>query len=161
MNSSTIHLPTARRTLRLFGLRRTGVAAFPTERTIPLGIAMLRIALGLMFIAHSVILKLFVFTLPGTASYFGSIGLPPALAYVVFGMEALGGVALVLGVGTRIVAATLLPVLLGATWAHAANGWVFSNPNGGWEYPLYLSIAAVAQILLGSGTLALGRRRAG
>lgn len=128
-----------------------------SERTIGYGIALLRVSLGLMFIAHSVLLKHFTYTLPGTAQYFESIGLPGALAYGVFWMEALGGVLLVLGVGTRAVAAALVPVLLGATWAHAGNGWVFSNANGGWEYPLYLTVLSAAQVLLGEGAFALSR----
>jgi len=124
------------------------------------GIGLLRVSLGLMFIAHSVVLKYFVYTLGGTAQFFESIGLPGALAYVVFWMEAIGGVLLVLGVQTRVVAAALVPVLAGATWAHAGNGWVFSNANGGWEYPLYLTVLAVAQVLLGEGAFALSRRHA-
>lgn len=130
------------------------------DRNIDLGIGLLRVSLGVMFLAHSVVLKHFTYTLPGTAQYFESIGLPAALAYVVFWMEALGGAALVLGVGTRAVAAALVPVLLGATWAHAGNGWVFSNANGGWEYPLYLTVLAGAQVLLGEGAYALSRVRA-
>ena len=122
------------------------------------GIGLLRVSLGLMFIAHSVVLKYFVYTLAGTAQFFESIGLPGVLAYVVFWMEALGGLALVLGIGTRVVSAALVPVLLGATWAHAGNGWVFSNANGGWEYPLYLTVLAAAQVLLGEGAFALSRR---
>lgn len=121
------------------------------------GIALLRISLGVMFIAHSVVLKYFIYSLPGTADYFGSIGLPPELAYLVFTLEAVGGVALVLGIGTRYAAAALVPVLIGATWAHAGNGWVFSNANGGWEYPLYLTVLAGAQVLLGEGAFALSR----
>jgi putative oxidoreductase len=124
------------------------------------GIGLLRVSLGLMFIAHSVVLKYFVYTLAGTAQFFESIGLPGALAYVVFWMEAIGGVLLVLGVQTRLVAAALVPVLVGATWAHAGNGWVFSNANGGWEYPLYLTVLAAAQVLLGEGAFALSRARA-
>jgi putative oxidoreductase len=130
------------------------------ERGVPYGIALLRVSLGVMLVAHSVLLKYFVFTLPGTAQFFVSIGLPGALAYVVFAMEAIGGIALILGIGTRLVSAAMIPVLLGATWAHAGNGWVFSNPNGGWEYPLYLSVLAAAQVLLGTGAFALsGNRR--
>jgi putative oxidoreductase len=105
-----------------------------------LGNAVLRIALGLMFIAHSVILKYFTFTLAGTAQYFQSIGLPGPLAYVVFALEAVGGVLMVLGIRTRWVALGLVPVLIGAAWAHSGNGWVFSNANGGWEYPLFLIV---------------------
>lgn len=119
------------------------------------GIALLRVSLGVMFLAHSVLLKHFVYTLPGTAQFFQSIGLPGPLAYVVFWMEAIGGVLLVLGVGTRFVSLALVPILLGAMWAHLGNGWVFSNANGGWEYPLYLSVLAAAQALLGEGAFAL------
>jgi putative oxidoreductase len=120
---------------------------------------LLRIGLGVMFITHSLWLKLFVYTLPGTAKFFGSIGLPPTLAYAVFAAEAIGGVALVLGIATRAVALALIPVLLGATWAHAGNGWLFTNPNGGWEYPLFLTLATAVQALLGAGAHALHRGR--
>ena len=123
---------------------------------------LLRIGLGAMFITHSLWLKLFVFTLPGTAQFFVSIGLPPQLAYLVFAAEAIGGVALILGIATRQVALALLPILLGAVWAHAGNGWLFTNKNGGWEYPLFLTLATGVQALLGSGAYALrlGRYRA-
>lgn len=121
------------------------------------GIALLRISLGVMLIAHSVLLKYFVYTLPGTAQFFESIGLPAALAYVVFWAEAIGGVLLVLGIRTREAAAAMIPILAGATWAHAGNGWVFSNAGGGWEYPLYLVVLAGAQLLLGEGAFALSR----
>ena len=111
------------------------------------GDTLLRVALGIMFIAHSVVLKYFTFTLAGTAQYFASIGLPASLAYVVFAAEAVGGVLLVLGLYTRWVALALVPVLLGAMWVHAGNGWVFSAPNGGWEYPLFLIVISVVVAL--------------
>jgi putative oxidoreductase len=123
--------------------------------TAPYAALLLRVSLGAMFIAHSLWLKLFVFTLPGTAQFFGSIGLPPALAYLVFALEAIGGVGLVLGIATRALALALVPVLLGATWAHAGNGWLFTNANGGWEYPLFLTLATGVQALLGDGAWAL------
>ena len=123
-------------------------------RTAPYAALTLRIALGAMFIAHA-LLKVFVFTLPGTVQFFGSLGLPAALAYATVAAELVGGVMLVLGIGTRWVAALLIPVLLGATWAHASNGWLFTAPNGGWEYPAFLSIAAFVQALLGDGAYAL------
>ena len=130
------------------------------ERSKEYGIALLRISLGVMFIAHSVVLKYFAYGLAGTAGYFESIGLPAFLAYVVFGMEAVGGILLVLGVRTREVAAALIPILVGALWAHSGNGWVFSNANGGWEYPLYLIVLSAAQVLLGEGAFALSRTSA-
>jgi putative oxidoreductase len=128
------------------------------RRTAPYAAFVLRISLGAMFVAHA-LLKLFVFTMPGTAAFFQSLGLPAALAYATVAAELVGGVLLLVGVGSRWVAAALVPFLLGATWAHAGNGWVFSAPNGGWEYPLFLSAAAVVQALLGDGAFALSSLR--
>ena len=127
------------------------------SRTGPYAAFVLRIALGAMFIAHSLVLKHFTYTLPGTAQFFESIGLPAALAYLTFWAELLGGIALLAGVGTRWVAIALVPILIGATWVHAGNGWVFSAPNGGWEYPLFLIVALLVQALLGDGRYALSR----
>jgi putative oxidoreductase len=111
-----------------------------------------------MFIAHSLVLKHFVYTLPGTAQFFESLGLPAGLAYATFWAELIGGVLLVIGLGSRWVALALLPILAGALWVHAGNGWVFSAANGGWEYPLFLIVASVVQALLGDGRYALGNR---
>jgi len=116
------------------------------------GDTLLRVALGIMFIAHSVLLKYFTFTLAGTAQYFDSIGLPASLAYVVFALEAIGGVLLVLNIATRWVALALVPVLIGAMWVHLGNGWVFSAPNGGWEYPLFLIVISVVVALQAYGS---------
>ena len=129
-----------------------------TEKNqIELATFLLRIALGIMFIAHSLYLKLFIFTLPGTADFFVSLGLPGLLAYLVFAVEAVAGVMLVLGVQSRWVALITIPILIGATWAHWGNGWMFGYENGGWEYPLYLTLLAFAQFLLGDGAYALKR----
>ena len=122
------------------------------------GTALLRISLGIIFIAHSLYLKLIVFTLPGTVGFFESIGLPAILAYLTFAIEAIGGIALVLGLYARWAALSLIPIALGATWAHSGAGWVFSNAGGGWEYPLFLAIAAVVVALQGNGILALQRQ---
>jgi putative oxidoreductase len=125
------------------------------SRTAPYAALLLRVALGVMFLAHSVVLKLMTFTLAGTAQFFESLGLPAPLAYLTFAAEAIGGLALVLGVQTRLVALALIPVLLGATWVHIGNGWVFSAANGGWEYPLFLIVVSLGVALLGDGAYAL------
>jgi len=130
------------------------------SRTAPYAALLLRLALGTMFVAHA-LLKLFVFTLPGTVQFFQSLGLPGVLAYVTFAAELVGGVMLILGVGSRWVAAALLPFLIGAAWVHVGNGWLFSAPKGGWEYPVFLIVAAIAQTLLGDGAYALGSRLGG
>ncbi len=114
----------------------------------------LRVSLGVMFIAHG-LLKLTVFTLPGTVGFFESVGFPGWLAYPVTFGEIAGGALLVAGVATRAVSLALLPVLLGAITVHFGNGWVYTNANGGWEYAAFLSGTAVAQALLGDGAFAL------
>jgi putative oxidoreductase len=122
-------------------------------RTTDLAALLLRLSLGTLFIAHA-LLKYFVFTLPGTAQFFASLGLPGVLGYVVFAVELVGGILLVAGVRTRAVALTLIPVLLGATWAHAGNGWLFTSANGGWEYPAFWTVTLAVQALLGDGAFA-------
>jgi putative oxidoreductase len=128
-------------------------------RTAPYAATLLRVSLGVMFIAHA-LLKILVFTVPGTVMFFASVGLPGWTAYAVIAAELGGGIALVLGVYTRAVAMALLPVLLGAVYVHSGNGWLFTAANGGWEYPLFLTVATVVQALLGDGAYALrlGRR---
>lgn len=122
------------------------------------GVTLLRVSLGVMYLAHSIVLKLFTFGLAGTAGYFESIGLPGWLAYITFAAEAVGGAMLVLGIYARWATLALLPALLGAIiWVHGGNGWVFTAPGGGWEYPLYLIILSVAQFMLGDGRYALRR----
>lgn len=123
-------------------------------RTAPYAAFVLRVALGVMFIAHA-LLKIYVFTLPGTVQFFESIGLPGSLAYVTVWSELIGGTLIVVGAWSRWVAAALIPLLIGATWAHAGNGWLFTAPNGGWEYPAFLTVAALAQALLGDGKWAV------
>ena len=129
------------------------------NRTAPYAALVLRVTLGVMFIAHSLILKYFTFTLPGTAQFFESLGLPAALAYLTFWAELVGGVLLLAGVATRWVALALIPILAGAAWVHLGNGWVFSAANGGWEYPVFLIAASLVQALLGDGKFALTSKK--
>ena len=123
-------------------------------RTAPYAAFVLRVALGVMFIAHA-LLKFYVFTLPGTAQFFESLGLPGPLAYLTFWAELIGGALILAGAWSRWVSAALIPLLIGATWAHVGNGWVFSAPNGGWEYPAFLTVVALVQALLGDGKYAV------
>lgn len=118
------------------------------------GTLLLRVTLGVIFLAHG-LLKVLVFTVPGTVQFFETQGYPGVLAYVVIAAEIAGGTLLILGVYTRWVALALVPILLGALSVHWPNGWLFSTPNGGWEYPAFLTIATIVQSLLGGGALAL------
>ena len=124
--------------------------------TTDFGTLVLRLALGTMWISHA-LLKLLVFTLPGTAQFFDSVGYPGWMAYPVFAAEIVGGTALLLGVYARQVSLLLVPIMLAAAWVHLPNGWVFSAKNGGWEYPVFLAIASLALWLLGDGAYALRR----
>jgi putative oxidoreductase len=116
----------------------------------------LRVTLGVAFLAHG-LLKVLVFTVPGTVQFFGSLGLPAIVAYATIAVEIVGGALLILGVYTRWVSLALVPVLLGAAWAHWGNGWVFSAQGGGWEYPVFWAMTLVVQALLGDGAYALKR----
>ena len=127
-----------------------------TPQSTQVGIAALRVSLGVMWMAHA-LLKLLVFTLPGTAQFFQSVGIPGFLAYPVFAVEITGGLALILGVYARQVSLGLAPVMLAAASVHFGNGWVFTSPNGGWEYPIFLTVASVALYLLGDGAWAARR----
>lgn len=116
----------------------------------------MRLALGGMFLAHG-LLKFLVFTLPGTASFFDSVGFPGWMAYVVAPAEVLAGVGLIVGFQTRWVALATVPILLGSLAVHAGQGWLFSNAGGGWEYPAYLTVTAIVVTLLGGGRFAFTR----
>jgi putative oxidoreductase len=124
------------------------------DRSQDYGALVLRLALGTMFLTHAG-LKYFVFTMPGSVQFFQSVGLPGALAYFTVAGEVVGGTLILLGAYGRWASAALIPVLLGALWVHAGNGWVFTAPNGGWEYPAFLAAAALAHVLIGDGAYAL------
>ena len=101
---------------------------------------LLRVATGGLFVAHG-LLKVFVFTIPGTVGYFESLGLPAIFAYLTILAEIGGGLALIVGFQTRLVSLALVPVLIGAAvLGHGANGWVFSNEGGGWEFPAFWAV---------------------
>ncbi|SIT40315.1 DoxX family protein [Paraburkholderia piptadeniae] len=124
-----------------------------------LAATILRVALGVLYLAHS-LQKIFVFTLPGAAQFFVSIGFPGWLAYVTTFVELFGGIALLLGVQVRWVSLVLLPFMLGALSVHLPNGWGFASPHGGWEYPAFWAVTLVVQSLLGNGLFAVGGAKA-
>src|SRR5258706_13195507 len=126
-------------------------------RTAPYAAFVLRISLGLMFVAHA-LLKLMVFTMPGTVQYFQSIGLPGSFPYLTVAVELIGGALILGGVYAGWVAFAPLPVLLGATWAHAGNGWVVNASNGGWAYPAFLAPTSIVLSLTGDGRFALSNK---
>jgi putative oxidoreductase len=120
------------------------------------GAFLTRITLGSILLAHGA-LKIFVFTIPGTVGFFGSLGLPAIVAYLTIFGEVIGGAALILGVYPRLVALLSLPILLGAAWVHSGNGWLFSNEGGGWEFPILLIILATVVAIQGAGSFAINK----
>ncbi|WP_437616359.1 DoxX family protein [Erwinia sp. V71] len=125
------------------------------NRTAPYAALVLRIALGILFLAHFG-LKFFVFTPAGTAKFFASLGLPGGLAYLTMAVELLGAIALILGIYARIAAVVLIPILLGAIFTvHGPAGFFFTNENGGWEFPAFWIVGLIALALTGDGKYAL------
>lgn len=119
----------------------------------PYGATLLRVSLGIIFLAHSAYLKIMVFTVAGTVGFFESMGLPAIAAYGVMFGEIAGGIALILGINVREAAIGLAIIAAGTIWAHSGAGWLFSNEGGGWEYPLFLTITCIVQALIGPGAL--------
>lgn len=124
----------------------------------PRAVALLRLALGFVFVAHAW-LKVGILTWAQTLEFFSKQGFPAWTAYPVFAIEALGGLALIVGWATRPAVLALIPIAIGAWIANFSNGWRFSAPGGGWEYNAFLLIALVVQYVLGSGSLRLAQPR--
>ena len=123
--------------------------------TAPYAALLLRVSMGLLFLAHAAA-KVFVYTVPGFVRYFGTLGLPPELAYLVLALEIVGGLALVLGIYATWVALPLAAEILGTIFlVHGAYGWSFDSKGGGWEYPALWAVGLVALFLLGDGAYAM------
>ena len=117
---------------------------------------LLRISLALMFFAHAY-LKIVVFTPAGAAKYFESLGLPGFVAYLTMAAEVGGGLLLLLGIETRWIALLLVPLILGTiVLVHGKNGWLFTNKDGGWEFPAFWIVGLVVLAMLGDGAAAIG-----
>lgn len=125
------------------------------QKTAPYAALILRVGLGILFLAH-VGLKFFVFSIPGFVGYFASLGLPAIAAYLTIALELFGGVGLILGVYASWIALALAIGMFGTiVMVHGANGWLFTNKGGGWEYPAFWAVALIALFLLGDGAYAL------
>jgi putative oxidoreductase len=125
-----------------------------TNTLLPYGLTLIRVIVGIVFLAHGS-QKLFLVGIGGIAAGMGQIGLPlPFLSATLLSLtEFLGGLALVLGLGTRLAAAPIaFAMLIATTVSHGAGG--FFLPTG-FEYALTLLVLNVALILTGPGAFAL------
>ncbi|MHA7278362.1 DoxX family protein [Arthrobacter sp. MDT2-2] len=115
----------------------------------------LRVALGVVFLAHGW-QKIFDYTIPGTQAAFAQMGVPAAelIGPAVGFLELFGGAALILGVLVRPVAALLALDMLGALFLVHAPAGIFAD-NGGYELVLVLAAGAAALGLVGAGRFSL------
>ena len=133
------------------------MSTVPSTASDDAGRLALRLALGAMWLSHGLVLKLLTFGVAGLAAWLPTVGLPGAIAVPLITAEILGGLLILAGWHGRVASLALLPILFGALWIHAGNGWVFSSANGGWEYPAFLIVASIGHVLLGDGAYALRR----
>lgn len=129
------------------------------KTTTPYAALLLRVSMGVMFLAHGALLKPGTFGLSGTMGFFGSLDYPPVFGAIVTFAEIGAGIALIAGLGVRTVSLLSIPILVGATIQHLPNGWMFGNPRGGWEFPAFWTVALLVQAGLGAGACALDVRR--
>lgn len=129
------------------------------KTTTPYAALLLRVSLGVMFLAHGLLLKIGTFGLAGTMGFFGSLGYPPIFGAIVALAETAAGVALIAGVLVRTASLLALPIMIGATIQHLGAGWTFSNAGGGWEFPVFWTVALLVQAGLGAGAFALDVNR--
>jgi putative oxidoreductase len=127
----------------------------PSPARYDLALAIIRVVVGVVFFMHGW-QKFFTMGMEGVGGFFGSLGVPAAglMAVVVSLVELLGGLALILGVGTRIAAILLAADMFVAfLLVHVANGFFVSE--GGYELVLLLFAGAVGLALSGAGSLSV------
>ena len=130
----------------------------PAPDKADLAMTIIRIIVGIAFFAHGW-QKVFIFGFEGTGGFFGSLGIPAAgfLAIVVSLLELLGGLALILGIGTRVVGLLLaIDMLVALFVVHLPNGFFVSE--NGYELVLILGTAALAFAITGASSLSLDNR---
>lgn len=130
----------------------------PAPDKADLAMTIIRVIVGIAFFAHGW-QKVFTFGFAGTGGFFESVGIPAAgfFAIVVSLLELLGGLALILGIGTRIVGLLLaIDMFTALLVVHLPNGFFVSE--NGYELVLVLGMAALAFAITGASTVSLDNR---
>ncbi|MGN7227540.1 DoxX family protein [Dietzia maris] len=130
-----------------------------------IGLLLARVLLGAVLIVHGG-QKLFVNGVDGTGAFFESVGVPAAQAAAAFAgaVELVGGILLVLGLLTQVVAVLVVVVMVGAyAYVHKAAG--IYAADGGWELVAVIGLTVAVFGLVGTGRYGLdaliaGRRAA-
>ncbi|MCJ8008151.1 DoxX family protein [Lederbergia wuyishanensis] len=118
------------------------------------GKVVLRLALGIIFFIHG--LAKFQGGITNTVGFFDSIGIPGFLAYVVALIELIGGAALILGLGTRLVSILLAVIMLGAIFTVKFSvGFLGNREMAGYELDLILLAASIYFVLAKQSELSL------
>lgn len=118
-----------------------------------LGLLILRVALGITFLIHGI--AKFQMGLGNVAGWFESIGILGFLGSVVAFIELLGGIALILGIGTRLVSALIAIVMLGAIFTVKLSVGFMGAETAGYELDVALLAMAVVLLINGSQLLSL------
>lgn len=119
-----------------------------------IGVFILRVVLGITFFAHGLVK--FQNGLGGLVGWFQSMGIPGFMAYAVGTIELVGGIALILGLGTRIISALLVAIMLVATLkVKLAAGFLGNGQGAGYELDIALMVMALHLALNGSSFLSL------
>lgn len=114
----------------------------------------LRLVLGVTFFIHGLVK--FQGGIENIAGWFDSIGLPGVLAYGVAVVEMVGGFALIIGLGSRIVSGLFVLLMLGATVkVKLAGGFLGNGQGAGWELDLALLAMALFIVINDSKTFAV------
>jgi putative oxidoreductase len=125
----------------------------------PYSYALVRFVAGAILVPHGYT-KLFVSGVQGVADHVvTALGLPMPLAwaYLLGVLECFGGAALAVGLLTRPLALMLTIEFIIITFWHSGNGFAFSSPHGGYEYPLVLTVVYAAIFFRGAGRCSIDR----
>jgi putative oxidoreductase len=126
------------------------------SKSVEAGLLIVRMVLGITFLVHGV-LK-FQDGISNIAGWFESIDLPGFAAYGIASIELVGGIAMILGLGTRIVAGLFAFIMIGAIIKVKLDvGFAGNGQMAGYELDLTLLAISILLGLSGSRLLALER----